>query len=1011
MFMKKIMIALLAAAITAMAAVGVSAAETNAAYDAPTVGVEGQKEAEDFNGPRITGFENTADGTTLRWTAYPNAVRYRVFLWDGETWRGLDNTGSLSYTHKGLTSGQSYRYTVRALNREGDFISDYWKAGDANVFLAPPVIRSLENTEQGVQVSWDAVEGAAQYRVYRKTAETGWKRVADTAQTDYLDMTAPSGETVSYTVRCITADGSDWTSYYNDGKSIAYVATPYITSYENTADGTLLHWGRCAGAARYGVFYKNAEGNWKGIGTSATNSYLNKNVKTGESTVYTVRCLDSDGEFVSRFHHEGWSCLFLEPPVIRSLENTGNGVQVTWNALAGAEKYRVYRKTDGESWKRIGDTAETTLLDPNAPSGVTVSYTVRCINADGSDWTSYYNSGKSIRFVKTPKVTGFENTAEGTVIRWEPCNGAARYGVFYKNAEGNWKGLGTSKTTEYLNTAVKSGEPVVYTVRCLDSDGEFISQFNREGWSYTFLEPPVISSLKSTENGVQVRWNALKGAEKYRVYRKADGESWKRIGDTAETSFLDANAPPGKKLSYTVRCINADGSDWTSYYNSGKSIKYVKTPKITGFENTDSGAKLSFTKCDGAARYGIFYLSADGWKGLRSTSDTFFLDTTVKNGETRTYTVRCLDSDYEFVSDFNSTGWTNRYFAPPQIASVAQSGSGNLVKWNAVDGADSYRLYRKKLGGGWARLFDSTKETSYQDDSAQKNELYAYTLRLMDKNGALISSYIDDAKFYYNGRIADGKVTVGGNTYNFNNGKLRQGYVTIDGATYYFTSSGEMLKDCLVGSSAEGFRYAGKDGKIDYHYTGIAKNAYGSWYVENGVFSFDVRKAVTWGGSDWNILDGRATKVTTEYDETLNRAFKLVDKVCDSNMSKADKLWKMFRYIQGAYTEMNPRIPHYHGDGWEILYANDMLVYGKGNCISYGAEFAFIAKAIGYNETYACQSGGHGWAEVEGKVYDPEWGRHRFKYTYFGIDYDNNPTEVDYKGGIAAGYPWMHVKI
>ena len=177
------------------------------------------------------------------------------------------------------------------------------------------------------------------------------------------------------------------------------------------------------------------------------------------------------------------------------------------------------------------------------------------------------------------------------------------------------------------------------------------------------------------------------------------------------------------------------------------------------------------------------------------------------------------------------------------------------------------------------------------------------------------------------------------------------------------------------------------------------------------MFSFDVRKAVTWGGNDWNILDGRAVKVTDEYDETLHRALKLVDKVCDSNMSKSDKLWKMFRYIQNAYVEMNPRIPHYHGDGWEILYANDMFVNGKGNCLSYGAEFAFIAKAIGYENVYACHSGGHGWAEIEGKVYDPEWGRHRFDNTYFGIDYNNNPTDNNYKAAIAPGYSWMRVKI
>jgi hypothetical protein len=69
-----------------------------------------------------------------------------------------------------------------------------------------------------------------------------------------------------------------------------------------------------------------------------------------------------------------------------------------------------------------------------------------------------------------------------------------------------------------------------------------------------------------------------------------------------------------------------------------------------------------------------------------------------------------------------------------------------------------------------------------------------------------------------------------------------------------------------------------------------------------------------------------------------------------------------------------------------------------------------MAKAIGYTNIYACTSGGHAWAEVNGLVYDPEWARHRNYSTYFGVSYNAN-LDVDYKSGIAPGKPWMHVKV
>ncbi len=789
----------------------------------------------------------------------------------------------------------------------------------------------------------------------------------------------------------------------------AQISYPEVTGFYNTADGTTVSWKAYPNASRYGLFVWENE-KWKGIATTSGLSLTHKGLKGGVVYRYTVRAIGKDGEFCSGFNREGYENTFIAPPELTAVRNSEKGVFIEWTNREGAENYRVYRKTDSSGWSRLADTTACEYTDTTAASGKKYYYTVRAITADGSDWTSYYTDGKSVTYIKAPWIKGFYNTANSMEIKWGKCPGAAKYRVFVLE-NGSWKGLGNTASDSFVNTNVKSGETYTYTVRCLDSKGSFISAYRKEGKSFIFLAPPVVKSLNVTENGVVVKWNADNNAENFRVYRKTDGSGWSRLADTAAREYTDTTAASGKKYSYTVRAITADGSDWTSYYTDGKSVLFVKTPQVKSFENTAEGSKLVWGKCDGAYKYGVFYLDGEnGWKGINTTKDTFFIDRAVRDGETRTYTVRCLDSKSNFISPFNRTGWTNRYFAPPAISGVSPADKGNTIEWNAVDGAAGYRLYRRDISSGWARLFDSVASTSYNDASAEKDNAYAYTLRLVNEKGELISSYNNESIFYYNGVLADGTLLIKGKSYIFVDGKIRQGYVKIGSDTYYYTSDGVMLKDCLVGSSAEGFRYADKSGKIDFNFTGVTKNSYGYWYLEKGTLDFTVRTAVTYGGSKWNVLNGKAYKVTTEHDKTFHLALALVDKVCDRSMSKGDKLWKMFRYIQNAYTEKNPRIPHYHGDGWEILYANDMLVYGTGNCISYGAEFAFIAKAIGYNDCYACHSGGHGWAEVEGKVYDPEWGRHNFDHTYFGIDYYKNPTKVEYTV-IKGGASWMHVKV
>ena len=93
-----------------------------------------------------------------------------------------------------------------------------------------------------------------------------------------------------------------------------------------------------------------------------------------------------------------------------------------------------------------------------------------------------------------------------------------------------------------------------------------------------------------------------------------------------------------------------------------------------------------------------------------------------------------------------------------------------------------------------------------------------------------------------------------------------------------------------------------------------------------------------------------------------------------------------------------------------MVYANDIFVYGKGDCYSYGAAFAYVGRAIGYTESYAVNSGGHGWAEINGLIYDPEWSMHSNKSTYFGLSYDDK-VDVPYASAISDGAEWKRKKI
>lgn len=174
-------------------------------------------------------------------------------------------------------------------------------------------------------------------------------------------------------------------------------------------------------------------------------------------------------------------------------------------------------------------------------------------------------------------------------------------------------------------------------------------------------------------------------------------------------------------------------------------------------------------------------------------------------------------------------------------------------------------------------------------------------------------------------------------------------------------------------------------------------------------YSYNARKSLTLPAQTVYVNGKAMEGMSPESLATLQRAQAVVAGITNSSMTQEEKLKACFDFVK-TYRESRPRMPNYIGMDWPVIYANDMFVNGTGNCCSYAAAFAYMAKAIGYEEVYCCNDSGHGWAEIDGLIYDPEWSKHHQEYSYYALSYDTK-TDVNYKGNIAAGHPWMHIKI
>ena len=226
--------------------------------------------------------------------------------------------------------------------------------------LPAPVLEGAENVQGGVALTWQPVEGAAGYRVLRKTGSGKWKRRADVAETRYTDASVTNGKTYTYTVRCLSADGTDDTGEGDeDGFTITFRAAPRLKKVQTVKKGVKITWDKVKGAKRYRVLRKTGGGGWKRVGTTKEGSYTDKSADRCIAYTYTVCCLSADGKTVTS-GYDGKGKTITSPnryDVSRLKAAKKNDQIIVVSVDGGRRRLILYQKKKDGSWEKVLSTA------------------------------------------------------------------------------------------------------------------------------------------------------------------------------------------------------------------------------------------------------------------------------------------------------------------------------------------------------------------------------------------------------------------------------------------------------------------------------------------------------------------------------------------------------------------------------------------------------------------------------------------------------------------------------
>ena len=330
---------------------------------------------------------NVYDGVLVDWNDVQYAEKYRVFRYNESTkkWDTLASVTESQYTDTKVSSSNTYKYAVKTIS---PVMSDYIAVSIK--YIAAPRI-SINNTNDGPVLSWKASKGAERYKVFIKSG-TKWSAIATTVGASYLHKAAEYNKTYIYTVRCVSANGKSYTSGFNTAgvsNMIVKTPSPKVTVMPFSLD---VSWSKIDGAAKYRVFVKSKATNskWVKAADVVGTSYRYSDVTNNTGYYFTVRAMNNKGVLISGYKSTVQT-YFIDVPVVKTISTGTTANTLSWYAVNGAYKYRIYA-WNGQQWIHKGDTAAYTTTFSAKIAGSNeqnICYAVRCLNKNGQLISSY----------------------------------------------------------------------------------------------------------------------------------------------------------------------------------------------------------------------------------------------------------------------------------------------------------------------------------------------------------------------------------------------------------------------------------------------------------------------------------------------------------------------------------------------------------------------------------------------------------------------------------------------
>ncbi len=693
--------------------------------------------------------EGNSFGAQLKWNNVSGAQKYRIirsarsgFLLE------LPLQESTSCIDS-LPDYDDYIYRVGSVNEYGTAFSNLQVPVSkiASIVFPKNVSASKGRYPDYVLVKWNRVPEASAYRIYRSSSSDGiFVSIALNNDTLFRDVTNKKG---LFYYRVASVNDSGYSGQMSD------IAAGFITDSLDIPDSVnatrgvivdriMVFWKQVEGAASYNI-YKSADSS--GMFLIAGNVGGNINFYSDSSVTrvlnyYRVSAVDTNGiETEKSVIVAGSIKSKAIPENIAATQGTNlSEIIVTWDPVKDAGKYFIYRAIGNSDTFSLIETTILPVFHDTLESDSVMHYKVNC-RVDGieSEYSNVATGWLASKLVPANLTASLGTYSSRIELLWRPVAGAARY-IIYRadNYTGPYLPVATVDTNRYDDTTILTDDYYFYKVAAvaLNSTIGVLSEYV-QGFADVVGRPVEITATTLHPLKVFIRWNAVKDARYYIVFRQSGSNGTALVRDTiTDTVYIDSTLTPADvNFYYSVMAGIGTRLGFKSGLVNGTLLQ---SPLSVTVSRLEDGVYLRWNAVTKVNNYRVYRkLSSDNsYKLIDSTLELFLIDSIPGDGLYYYKVSSCSDSGestpVSYVTIRTATG--------PAKLNGTVAGDTVKLSWSPVQGVSSYYVYRSEKSDSGFSTAGITSDTLYRDTGPVRSGEYYYYVRGYLSSGSFYSS-------------------------------------------------------------------------------------------------------------------------------------------------------------------------------------------------------------------------------------------------------------------------------